>query len=224
MMTEHKEQNTPLKQSLMLGLIYPAVLGSILYTLLQTISYLVTGKMPWNDFVTIKLALLVITIAFYICDYFYIMFTTRYYLLFFICDIVFLLTLYATVVAIDLNEYYAFPHNRVILLCYIIFMALYLGWDGYEAYTLPKGKEKSHLIRVVVWEVLSLAALGLLLYNSRPWDDYRKISRWTIGVLAMVTAIFVYMVQGKREFSVWKLPEEPIEVAPSPIPTPTESD
>lgn len=202
MTTERRQQNPPLKQTLMLGLIYPAVLGSILYTLLQTVTYIATGKMPLIDPVTIKLSLLVITITFYVCDYFYIMFTTRYYWLFFICDIIFLITLYATVVAIDLNVgSYGPPYNRVILFCYVIFLILYFVWDVCEAVVLRGSREGRYFIKVVIWESLFLITIGIFLYTSWGWDDDRSVSLWTCGILCAITLGFVYLVRKKREFS-----------------------
>src|ERR1700704_1299735 len=122
--------NKSVNQELMLGLIYPAVLGTILYQLLQTFSHLLRGQYPLNAIVCIKCVLLIVSIGFYVSDYFYIVFTKRYYWWSFLCDVVFLLVLYATVIAIDVDNPSSLPHNKIILLCYFIFLFVYLAWDG----------------------------------------------------------------------------------------------
>src|SRR5260370_18501981 len=96
-----KESNRPVKQELMLGLIYPAVLGTILYQLFFTFAHVLRDQDPINEILLIKFALVIVSIGFYVCDYLYIVFTKRYYWWSFLCDVVFLLALYATVIAID---------------------------------------------------------------------------------------------------------------------------
>jgi len=119
----------------MLGLIYPAVLGTILYQLLFTIAHILREQYPLSAIIWIKYMLVIISIGFYVCDYLYIVFTKRYYWWSFLCDIVFLLALYATVIAIDVDNPRNLPHNKVILFCYFIFLLVYLIWDGYESFT-----------------------------------------------------------------------------------------
>src|SRR2546423_15065718 len=115
-----KESNKPVKQELMLGLIYPAVLGTILYQMLFTLAHLLREQYPLSAIIYIKYTLLIISIGFYVCDYLNIVFTKRYYWWSFLCDLVFLLTLYATVIAIDVDNPATLPHNKVILLCNLI--------------------------------------------------------------------------------------------------------
>ncbi len=88
----------------MLGLIYPAVLGTILYQLFFTLAHVLREQIPLSAILLIKSALVIISIGFYISDYLYIVFTKRYYAWAFLCDIVFLLALYATVIAIDVDN------------------------------------------------------------------------------------------------------------------------
>jgi hypothetical protein len=114
----------------MLGLIYPAVLGTILYQLFFTLAHVLREQIPLSAILLIKSALVIISIGFYVCDYLYIVFTKRYYAWAFLCNIVFLLALYATVIAIDVDNPRSLPHNKVILLCYFTFLLVYLAWDG----------------------------------------------------------------------------------------------
>src|SRR3979409_2387804 len=108
-----RESNRPVRQELMLGLIYPAVLGTILYQLLFTIAHVLRDQYPLTAIVWIKWTLVVISIGFYVCDYLYIVFTKRYYWWAFVCDVVFLLALYATVIEIDVDKHRDLPHHKV---------------------------------------------------------------------------------------------------------------
>ena len=56
----------------MLGLIYPAVLGTILYQLFFTIGHVLREQYPATAILWIKWTLVVISIGFYVCDYLYI--------------------------------------------------------------------------------------------------------------------------------------------------------
>ena len=189
-----KELTRPVKQEVMLGLIYPAVLGTILYQLLQTFAHLLREQYPLDAIVCIKCTLLIISIGFYVCDYLYIVFTKRYYWWFFLCDIVFLLTLYVTVIAIDVDNPTSLPHNRVILLCYSIFLLFYLIWDGYEFLTLPAGEERDFYRSVVCWELPWLFVIGVFEIMSLSWNNHLMISLVTIIILSIVTIWFGFLV------------------------------
>jgi len=183
----------------MLGLIYPAVLGTILYQLLFTIAHVLREQYPLTAIVWIKWTLVVISIGFYVCDYLYIVFTKRYYWWAFVCDVVFLLALYATVIAIDVDNHRDLPHNKVILLCYFIFLLVYLVWDGYEFLTLPRGKERNFYRSVVSWELPWLFGLGVFEITALVWQNQLIISILTIIILSMVTIWFGFLVSRMRK-------------------------
>src|SRR5260370_3479607 len=147
-----RDSNRPGRQALMFGLIAVAVLGTILYQLVFTIADVLREQYPLSAIVWIKWTLVVISIGFYVCDYLYIVFTKRYYGWAFLCDIIFLLALYATVIAIDVDNPRNLPHNKVILFCYFIFLLVYLIWDGYEFLTLPPGRERAFCRALVSWD------------------------------------------------------------------------
>src|SRR4030088_1400148 len=175
-----KQSNRPIRQELMLGLIYPAVLGTILYQLGFTIAHVLREQYPLSAIMWIKWTLVVISIGFYVCDYLYILFTKRYYWWSFLCDVVFLLALYATVIAIDVDNPRSLPHNKVILFCYFIFLLVYLAWDGYEFLSLPRGHERNFYRSVVSWELASLFVIGVFALISWSWVNNLLISILTI--------------------------------------------
>jgi hypothetical protein len=194
-----KESNRPIKQEVMLGLIYPAVLGTILYQLLFTLAHVLREQYPLSAIVWIKWILIIISIGFYVCDYLYIVFTKRYYWWSFICDVVFLLALYATVIAIDVDNPRSLPHNKVILLCYFIFLLVYLVWDGYESLTLPRGDERDFYRSVVSWELPWLFIIGVFETIALVWKNHLMISIVTIIVLSIVTIWFGFLVNRMRK-------------------------
>jgi hypothetical protein len=194
-----KESNRPVKQELMLGLIYPAVLGTILYQLFFTLAHMLRDQDPINETLLIKFALVIVSIGFYVCDYLYIVFTKRYYWWSFLCDVVFLLALYATVIAIDVDNPRSLPHNKVILLCYLIFLLIYLVWDGYEFLTLPAGEERNFYRSVVHWEFPWLFVIGVFEIISLLWNNHLMISILTISILSIVTIWFGFLVSRMRK-------------------------
>src|SRR5467141_4758850 len=193
-----RESNRPVRQELMLGLIYPAVLGTILYQLFFTLAHVLRKQDPVSAILLIKFALVVVSIGFYVCDYLYIVFTRRYYWWSFLCDIVFLLALYATVIAIDVDNPRSLPHNKVILLCYSIFLFIYLVWDGYEFLTLPAGEERNFYRSVVSWELPWLLVIGVFEIISLLWNNHIMISILTITILSLMTIWFGFLVRRMR--------------------------
>ena len=191
----------PVRQELMLGLIYPAVLGTILYQLVFTIAHVLREQYPLSPIVWIKWTLVVISIGFYICDYLYIIFTKRYYWWSFLCDVVFLLAFYAAVIAIDVDNPHTLPHNKVILFCYFIFLMVYVVWDGYEFLTLPRGKERNFYRSVVFWELPWLVIIGFFALITWSWNNGLLISILTIIILSSVTIWFGFLVSRMRKFS-----------------------
>ena len=185
----------------MLNLIYPAVLGTILYQLFFTLGHLLRGQYPATAVLWIKWALVVISIGFYVCDYLYIIFTKRYYWWSFLCDIVFLLAFYAAVIAIDVDNPIRPPNHKVILLCYLIFLLVYLVWDGYEFLTLPGGKERRFYRAVVFWELPSLFIIGVFEIVALWGNNNTMINIATIIILSIATIWFGFLVNRMREIS-----------------------
>ena len=184
----------------MLGLIYPAVLGTILYQLFFTIAHVLREQYPVTAILGIKWTLVVISIGFYVCDYLYIGFTKRYYWWSFLCDVVFLLAFYATIIAIDVDNPTRPPNHKVILLCYLIFLLVYLVWDGYEFLTLPGGKERDFYRAVVSWELPGLFVIGALEIIALVWNNQMMISILTILVLSLATVWFGFLISRMRKF------------------------
>ncbi len=164
-----------LLQKLMLELFYPAVLGALLYELLNFSKDLLIGKQAFEGPTIIKLILFLISIAFYICDYIYIICTKVYSWLFFLADVLFLLLLYATIKLLNLEpETEKFlPHNKLILLCYLFFLIAYFRWDKSERNkSVPMSKSEKYFSSVVTWEKGSSIAILIFLILALIWGYF----------------------------------------------------
>ena len=125
----------------MVNLLYPAVLGSVLYnslefsiqTALGTARVWSQGAVQADPDTLLKIGLITVTMLFFCCDYLYLFLTEEFLLRFFLFDVVFLLALYATVLAMHVGKGDSrTPQGFKISVCYLIFMVLYFVWDAGE--------------------------------------------------------------------------------------------
>ncbi len=183
-------------KNLMLGLIYPAVLGSIIYLALAEVAEQVVAL--WGVFsgqpyevslvVSLKFFLLGVTLTFYCCDYLYLLFTNDFNLGFFFLDIVFIIVLYATVLAIGLDAGEEPPKVLLILGFYTVFILLYLVWDLFEK-TRCTADETGFYNSVIKWELWSLLVLGSLgTVKFILGDHWTHLYLATVGEVAIVVA------------------------------------
>ena len=189
-------------KNLMLNLIYPAVLGTVMYgALATTIEPLVealagrTVPVSGDPNALLKACLLAITVAFYIADYLYIAFTKQFGWLFFAFDLVFLVTLYVSVYAIGLSVGSTTPPSLpLVLICFMIFMGLYFVWDLIGRSRSQNSGERRWYRRVLAWEGLSLLALAgifaLGLYSPAV----------VVTTLGLITCFFWVLTLQKRYF------------------------
>ncbi len=193
-------KNQKILKDFMLGLIYPAVLGSILYFTLEAIAAQVSSPSPLTFTISVKFLLLFITAIFYVCDYLYITFTKEYRWWFFFCDLGFLITLYLTLMWIDLRSGDIQPKNRAILICYAMFLCLYWLWDWYEEKDSTRAEEKKHFGRVMRWEKISLMGIVAACISVSFWPNLYFKNTITLLVLAVITVFFVKYTYEKKEF------------------------
>jgi hypothetical protein len=211
-------------KNLMLGLIYPAVLGSIIYLALTEVTEQAVAL--WGVFsgqsyeasliVSLKFLLLWVTLIFYCCDYLYLLFTNDFNLGFFLMDFVFIIALYATVLAIGIDGGEVPPKILLILACYTMFMLLYLGWDLFEK-TRCSAAESGFYDSMIRWELWSLLGLGVLVAA-------KLISGWAhlhlatavelpivVAALAIITYFFARHTWRKRLFIKPNTYEAPVD-------------
>jgi hypothetical protein len=203
-------------KDLMVGLVYPAVLGSIMYTALQFLTGQAVrfGTALWADVTvladpgavssamvpTAKVALLLLTLGFYGCDFLYILFTNRYRALFFFADIVFVICLYLTVAFGIRPDDGSPPDMRWITFLFLVFMFLYLLWDKDELQD-ASGAEQGYYRRVINWEsdALFLLLSGLTLaFIEQSLGDWRLSTAWGTSALFWMTWRFGQLSWEKR--------------------------
>jgi hypothetical protein len=197
-------RNEALRQ-LMLGLIYPAVLGTVLYSVLAAalsplISLLNKGVLgPFAP--GLKWVLVITTVAFYVCDYLYIMFTREFRFLFFIFDLILLAGLYLTFMTIDITTH-SLPHKNltVVAASYGVFVFLYFVWDVLERRSTRDDSERSLYLKVIIWEGVSFIAL-LLWFCLHAWMENDPRSAVVLaGLLILITVRFGILALRKRQF------------------------
>lgn len=197
-------------KDLMLGFIYPAVLGTVLYLVLAVVAYaaatITDAMLAWElrelDLLLIlKVTLLLVTLAFYLCDYLYLTFTNTFERHFFWYDCVFLFTLFVTVTMIRTDtDDRRLPQSGLIAACYLVFMFLYRRWDELEWKRCPAGDEQDLFKDVLTWErhsAVALAAAGLLAV-SRPSSIWSTVV--LLLIVSYITLHFQRLVRRKRSF------------------------
>jgi hypothetical protein len=209
-------------KSLMAGLIYPAVLGSIIYQALDTAENQMLAMLNSKDYefssvMVLKLLLLCITLFFYGCDYLYLLYTRQFRKSFFFLDVVFVVGLYATARLIGLDDPKGHPNTFSILLIYLLFMVLYLIWDLLERRKCIDKKiactegEIDFYWRMVRWEVGSVVGLSAALALYAKLDPFLS----TVLPLAIITAIFAKLSWEKKSY--YSLADDSPEQEPASV-------
>jgi hypothetical protein len=91
------------------------------------------------------------------------------------------------------------PPHKVVLLCYFIFLLVYLLWDSYEFLTLSRGHERDFYRSVVSWELPWLFVIGVFEIVALIWANHLVISVLTIVILSVVTIWFGFLVSRMRK-------------------------
>lgn len=196
-------------KDLILELIYPAVLGGVLYFALDFVSLVAnTVTRPafchgdWDYNLVLKCTLLVSTLVFYGCDYTYTMLTPDFEVLFFVFDCIFLAGLYATIVRMRVKEcnLNLQPEVRSIAVLFATFMVSYYLWDLFE-YRRKSGREKDFFHKMMWWEAQSLCGFASVVVALTLWPANSFVTVAFAFILAASTIRFFFLVRKKRVFS-----------------------
>jgi len=216
-------------KNLMLELLYPAVLGTVLFfaldvtgTLISTMAVWDSTAAPFDSLVLLKCLLLYVTVVFYGCDYVYIMLTREFRIKFFWYDCAFLVGLYITLVNLRIREkeLTELPAAWFVAAVYLFFFALYWRWDWLERDNLKtKFKEQGltenerailtdeidfYSDKVLRWEKRSLALLLPMTIVIWWLRDSAWASILLLAVLVVLTRSFYRVVRLKRRFAYEK--------------------
>jgi len=194
---------------LMLELLYPAVLGAVLFAALDVAdraddSIVQHFGGTFDHVITLKLALLLVTALFYCCDYVYIMLTRNFRLKFFFYDCFFLLGLYITLAALHVvreRELSEVPECWVVAIVYIAFFLIYRKWDRFERRQTEDHDEQVFYAAVIRWENWSMGALGLTLVTAGVYRQSSCPLLLLLGVLFLSTCRCFQLVKRKRFFA-----------------------
>ncbi len=191
----------------MLELLYPAVLGTVIYSIIErailpTIEKLLGYQSnPAGPNTILQLILLLITAFFYCIDYLYVMFTRDYDRFFFACDLLFLLTLSLTVGAIGLSGAGQHPPAlKLILVCYCIFLAVYFVWDRRAKRGCDNEDERNWYNKILAWEIVSFLVLVVLFFIVWGMQDHKCAGYVVAVVIGLITAVFAPITWQKKRF------------------------
>ncbi len=201
-------------QTLSEMLLYPAFLGTIIYSACYFTYGCLTEAHGTDQsalLILIKTAMLLSVLWFYCCSYLYTIYSTNYGLGFFICDIVIVISLYATYRAIAFTEPDE-PQLNLILLGFIIFMVVYFFWDYYEyKRTLNRGSEKeaNFYKEMTCWELQFGLVFAILLvinlFVPKPYGYVMTI----LCIIGIVVSNFKFTLLLQEKYNL-----------PGPPPTP----
>ena len=185
---------------LMTNQIYTAVLGSIIYMLFDW-GYKVFNNQITAPDIFIRTMFLVVGIAFYLSDYYYIKGSNPYRKWHFVFDLGFMICmLYSTkLLNVDSQstELKMLSDKELIgiNMSYIIFLILYLAWDIRELIYIwnKQTEQRNYYFEVIIWEVLSLLSLSFI---------YKKNECYSVTlliVLVVSTIWFCFLSYRKGE-------------------------
>lgn len=158
------DESRNMARTMVVGLLYPAVLGSLVYSFLEIVIPSLASDVPSGflqgsrSLVGIKLLLFLITVGFYCADYIYSSWVAVFRYQFFLLDVVVVLGLYLSVHFINLSSTRP-PALAAVGVCFALILACYWLWDRFE----PKRQEhKRFYSRMLMWQMSSFAMLGAL--------------------------------------------------------------
>ena len=200
-MTKTEIRNNFLK-NLMIGMLYPAVLGNIIYIILTVIENQSKYGSGYNF--NFKVAYLIITALFYFCDYLYIYFTNKFKWWMFILDLFFVIFLFLTYQKLHLTttEKGKSPEVLSILYFYLLFIFLYFIWDKTENNTSESDGEKKMYNSILNWEYFSFV---LLLINIvlHYFDNFLSEYKDYISIFSIAIITILFFIIDILKYKIW---------------------
>jgi hypothetical protein len=206
--TSEEEIARKIARDLMVGLVYPAVLGSILYSSIGVVAdqarlgwatLLGRANVTFDATLAVRMVLLALTILFYACDFMYSFLTNRFKLRFFIYDTVFLAGLYVAVYGFGISPAGTANLNTIaVTISYAVFIVLYWAWDRHEL-KHAEPHEVSGFKSVIRWEKRSLA-----IFTATFLITVFTASRWPGWAALSVAIALSYVIYGFAQIIVAK--------------------
>ncbi len=182
--------NNSLLKKLLLEMLYPAVLGNVIYFIIEYA--LDSEKHLYGQSASLKMVLLVITALFYLCDFIYVYFTKNFTWWMFLLGISYVIMFYISYSFIHISSSTESasrePEMIRILVVYSIFFFTYLAWDIIEARNAPT-IDKSSFKKIIIWEVsalIGIACVGFLpLVIKIDFSYLQWIRALTLGLITI---------------------------------------
>jgi hypothetical protein len=191
----------------MLELLYPAVLGAVLFEGLKvwriavrSIGVFAGQTSTFDHLLALKCALVAITVLFYICDYVYIVLTRQFEVGFFWYDCAFLAGLYLTFVHMHLDEVdiARVPESWAIASLFATFFVGYGSWDFFEFRRASDTSTRDFYWRVIRWEVASFLVFIAMTPLAVAYPHDELVAAMLTLIILMVTLWFFHLVREKR--------------------------
>lgn len=202
---------------LMIGLIYPAVFGAIIYSF---VDFIAGQSFNWGTPIyedsKISMCKYILTFSlflFYICDFLYSSYTKDFRFLYFLYEIIILCGLYVSFKGINYDSSKD-PSIEWILNSFTIFMILYLFWDANELRQAAKeveGNKESLLKRnfykaMVIWESVILVSLAFVIAAfNKLWFGYLTCLTITSIIIMLATIVFFPLIYYKRKLYMFEI-------------------
>lgn len=185
----------------MTGLLYPAVLGNIIYIILTVFEN--QSNYGSGENFNLKVSILIITTVFYLCDYLYIYFTHKFKWWMFLLDLFFVTFLFLTYQKLHLSttEMEKSPEILPILCFYLVFIFLYYIWDKIEHNNTESEGEKKMYKWVLIWEYFSFTLLLVNIafqYFDNLIPDYKN--HFYVFSIGIITIMFLAIDIWKYKF------------------------
>ncbi|MCP4607237.1 MAG: hypothetical protein GY845_00790 [Planctomycetes bacterium] len=196
------EEDKNIARVLLIGLIYPAVLGSIIYALMGDIVDFVTVNkntallsLPFKDILP-KISFYLLIVSFFCCDYVYSSWVKPFRVPFFLLDIFVMVALYIMVIFIKISSA-AQPSTVVISLAYACVLFLYFIWDFFEP---QRNDYPRYYLEMRIWQVTSFICLLLYILFYR---GHSSAILLLISILLIIDIWFWRLLWLKRKLGAY---------------------
>jgi len=200
------DESRNIARTIMIGLLYPAILGSLVFSFLEIVipglsSGVSAGFLQGGaSAVGVKIVLFLITVIFYCADYVYSSWVAVFRYQFFLLDLIVITVLYRSVYAINLSSSKP-PSLTYIVVCFVIILACYVSWDFFEP---NKSQHRRFYSLMRVWQVSSIAMLVVLgLVAALGWLGGFALEVGLSCVLAVIAGWFWRVVWLKRKLQAY---------------------